>query len=527
MGAFVSFWQKEWRDGAERFRWAIVSTIAFYLAAHGYRLSHAAFAGDGLLMIYKDDAAWEVALGRIVHPLLVLLRGGLETPFLIGLLAAWWIGLSVWLMTGFLEIRRRLGVVSTSGVCVCNVILTTTNGAYLFISDYYMLALCLAVGAAILVWQGAAGQVQTGIRLRRLLLAAVCIALSVGIYQAYICVTLALLLLKWLFTAMEAPEKVALPGGRVRLRQILFMAVPFLLGGGVYYGIWKAAQRVLHIWTADGYNGMASLGDYGGTSVPALLTETLRRFAVFFVQPEVFVTYSYHGQSLSIVWLWLLRICHLAAVASLCAYVVLGGRKGDKRIRRQLVAVVCLVLFPFACNLILLLTKGMEHSLMLYAFILLYVAAIRGLEGLKVRWVSGFLLIPVLWSQIIYANQFYLKLDLYDHAAASMLTRIAVTAEQMPRYKPGQTPVAFAGIFESSPHLARLSFYDEINPLGVGKSLMPYGGTPEHYLTQVLNVPMCFTDVDAEDPAVAAMPCFPEQGSVAWVGDTLVVKLSE
>ena len=506
-------------DQTERLKWSLICTCAVYLMAHGYRLFQAAFAGDGLLMIYKDDAAWEVALGRIVHPFLVLLRGGLEVPLLIGLLSALWLGLSVFLMTELLGITSRPVVALTAGICVCNVTLTTTNGAYLFIADYYMLALFLAVCAAVLVWRCDTWW--------RIALAAVCIALSIGIYQAYICVTLGIILFKVLFEGMPGP-------GRV-----MRMAIPFAAGGGAYYIAWRLAQRVLHIWTADGYNGMAGLTDYSGVSPAGLVLETYRRFFGYFMDPEVFVTYSYHGAKLSILWVWIVRLCNVSAAAVLIWYVItlaITGKKTDPR--RTITALICLLLMPMALNIICFITKGMEHSLMIYAFVLVYVGALRaGQElgrldrripgGWLCQRLSIILMVPVLWVQLVYAHQFYLKLELMDRAAQSVLTRIAVQVEAMPGYVPGQTPVAFAGIFESSPYLASLEMFDEVNPLGVGKSIMPYGGTPERYMSNVLNIQMDFTDVDAQDSTVALMPCFPEQGSIAWVGDTIVVKLSE
>ena len=44
-----------------------------------------------------------------------------------------------------------------------------------------------------------------------------------------------------------------------------------LIAALVYFVIWKGFLAVFGIWTADTYNGLASVGDYSGISIGALL----------------------------------------------------------------------------------------------------------------------------------------------------------------------------------------------------------------------------------------------------------------
>jgi hypothetical protein len=97
----------------------------------------------------------------------------------------------------------------------------------------------------------------------------------------------------------------------------------------------------------------------------------------------------------------------------------------------------------------------------------------------------------------------------------------------MDGYEPGVTPVAFSGSFENSPYIQELYGFEDILPYGMGKTVLTYSGTEQAFLKYELNVLINQTSISAEDEEVAGMSTYPLKGSIGYVGDVLVVKLSE
>jgi hypothetical protein len=87
--------------------------------------------------------------------------------------------------------------------------------------------------------------------------------------------------------------------------------------------------------------------------------------------------------------------------------------------------------------------------------------------------------------------------------------------------------VAFSGSFENSPYIQELYGFEDILPYGMGKTSLTYIGTEQAFLKYELNVLINTTSISAEDDEVQKMPTYPLEGSVGYVGDVLVVKISD
>jgi hypothetical protein len=180
------------------------------------------------------------------------------------------------------------------------------------------------------------------------------------------------------------------------------------------------------------------------------------------------------------------------------------------------------------------MSKGMEHTLMIYAFVFMYILAIcleetAIAEKGKIAQRVGLIIciLCVVWSNVVYANQTYLKKDLQDKAMTSLMTRIVSDIEDMDGYEAGVTPVAFYGSFEASDYVQELYGFEDVLPYGMGKSTLTYVGTEQALLKYILNVPMNIVSLSDEDADIIKMPTYPTNGSIGYVGDVLVVKISD
>ncbi|MBR5969567.1 MAG: glucosyltransferase domain-containing protein [Lachnospiraceae bacterium] len=517
---------------------AFTASFAFFILVNGYRFMSPLLSGDGLLMLYQNDAAWQIALGRFAHPFIVMLRGGLTSPFLISALALFWTAAAVYLVPSYLRIRGRLSLICLSAVMVCNPALTVTSANFLHEFDCYALALFLSVASVCLIaefisqkrWLYAVGGV-------------LCLALSCSIYQAYVCVAAGLVMIRLLLAA----------AGKGDLRQILKEAALTLglaVAAAVLYVIaWKIMQSALGIWTADTYNGLSGMGDYSETGVLEVLGLTYRNVADYFFNPATFVTTTFRDFDISAVWGVLLLLCNLAVLLLTLLWLLRMNRENQTDTPKRLLQAALLILFPFGINLVCFVSKGMEHTLMIYAFALVYVLAIAlwdaqhaeavaadaertadgslcGTRGLR-RFLLPAALALLTWAQIVSANQLYFKKDLQERAAQSLMTRILVRIEETPGYVPGETAVAFTGSFEVNPYIEPLQAFEDVIVWQTGKTSLVYFGTDYAYLSYFENMSVNMTRLERDREDIAQMPCYPLDGSVAFVDGVLVVKISD
>lgn len=501
-------------------------TILFYLLANGYNFFHQMHAGDSLFMVYQNDAAWEISLGRFIQPFLVSMRGGLTPPFLISVLSMLWLSLSLYLVMDFLEIRKLPSVILTASVMTCNITILSLNATFLPYLDFYVFALFLAVFGVWLMKRETAVSFVLG---------SLSLSASLGIYQSYICVSIALMMIYFLYRMPQLQTFGA------ACKKILKYAAAFLAAAVVYYGMWKLFQAVFHIGTADSYNGLASLGDYSEISIGNAIVAAYRNVLNYFVYPEVFVTNTFRGVPMSLFWRYLLRLCNLAVVTVGLFALVRTNLKHRTSPWQRILQLMIVVLFPIGINFVCILSKGMEHSLMIYAFNFVYIMAIKITEkefldsgntaekrkgGMPWKVVLAALML-LYWSNVVYSNQAYLKKDFQESAAQSLLTRIVYKIESTEGYVPGVTPVGISGNFESSPCIAEAGPLGEIVVYGMGKTALTYPADNYAFLSYVLNMNMNLVVVNSEDEAIREMPVYPAEGSVAYVEGTLVVKVSE
>ena len=507
----------------KRYAVAAIAAAVFYFLCNGYRFFNPLLSGDALLMLYQNDAAWQIALGRVGQPFLVFLRGGIASPFLISVLAMFWIALSVVIVTDLLDLNSTGSILSAAAVMGCHISFIAANANFLPWVDFYGFALFLATGGIWLLRKERKAAKIAGI---------VALAICMSVYQAYICVAIGLMMICLLLDLLKKSDV------KRYFINALLSAGALLCGALLYLGFWKVIQKSLHIWTADSYNGLAGVGDYSDGSVFTVLGFTYANVLDYFLDPLRFITMTFREKDLSIVWTIVLRIGNIAAFGILLYLLILRNKTAKNALWQKIMQAVLLLLFPFGINFVCFMSKGMEHSLMIYAFCLVYVLLLavleqRAPEDQKQRISSGIVITVCLiialqtWSHIVYANQVWVKKQAQEEAARSLMMRIESVIEQAEGYIPGETPVAFAGSFEISPYIQAQDVFSNLQPWGTAQTALSYIGTDYAYLAYFENMKLNLTRIDAQDERVRKMPCYPLAGSVDYIDGVLVVKISD
>lgn len=523
------------KQNKEILKWSILSVIVFSLVTHGYRFSNNMYSHDSLLMIYQNDYAWQIALGRFVQPILIFFRGSLCNPWLISVCAVFWTILSVYFLVRLLNINHVAGVILSAGVLVCNMTMVVANASYLPWVDFYALACFCGIFGIWCFKQGSTSLSSSnfGKTILWYITGIFVLVCSMGIYQSYICVAIGLAMMDILASLIKKSEF------KEALRKIICYVLSLVLVALLYYVTWKCIQKVFQIWTADSYNGLAAVGDYSDTSVITTFFNTYGQVFYFLWNPDTFKSVIYRSYFLGEIWKWILRLANILIVCDILVQVVVTNIRQKTALWQRVLQIILLLIFPFGINFVSFISKGMEHTLMIFAFSLIYVLSLQlndhifvdSKPKLLVRIVLVLPFILLLWSNVVYANQVYLKKELQAEATVSLMTRVVVDIEDTEGYVAGETPVAFYGNFQTSEYVQELADFEEITPYGMGKSSVTYVGADYSMLKYQLNVNMNLIRVDATNEdmmkQIDAMPCYPEQGSINYIEDVLVVKIAD
>lgn len=321
--------------------------------AHGYRYFNSLYSHDSL-DISQSDFVWQISLGRFMHVPYVHLRGQLTSPLLIGCISLFFLGCALCIVFDLLKPTSSVLIVFSVALFVTAPALTLANASYIHESDVYMLALLLNVMG---IW--ATHRYKYGF-----LVGWIGIMLGTALYQAYMCSAIALALLLLMRDILGGTKS-----GTVIKSAVRDMAV--VLCGLVAYAVSnKIVQTVTGISSSDGYNGIASVGDYSGISIPKLLLDTFLYPFHFFSRPD-----TAHRS-----WVFAAHILLALVVIALLIYSI--GKK-QLTVPNQGLLTLVLLFFPLGINAVYFISKGMAHDLMRFSYVFSYLIVVVLFESVQ------------------------------------------------------------------------------------------------------------------------------------------------
>lgn len=500
---------------------ALLFTFIIGLIGHGYAFFNGLFSHDSL-KVYTDENEniWNISLGRFLQEPYCKCRGALAAPWLVGLMSLLWIAVAAYFIIKLLKIKTAAMQLVTCGILVVNLTTISINATYMYYIDIFMFALLMAVLAVFVV-----ERVRFGI-----FWGAILICISMGLYQSFFAVAVTL------FIMLSIDHIVS----GYSTKRVISLGVQeicsLLLGGLLYMGVLKIVLKYAHVNLSNGYNGIANVvsGTITVDSIPDLIVSTYTYYFDFLFKPN-----GYGGMGIVIINI----ICGILLVGKFI-HLVYKNKVGKVNIA---LGAVLLFLIPFAINLIYFISQGMEHMLMVYSWFLIYPFTLALIERqsdekiwgkyeVLLKGVSCLLAGIMVLNAVIYANGAYLKKTLEEKSTLSVATRVLERIETTDGYMAGETPVAFVGnINDSVLSVAREGFERYTDSYSIGMTYnygITYGiGMAEKYFSVQLGNPINWVNdeiigVLSQSDEVITMPCFPEVGSVKFVGDVLVVKFS-
>ena len=477
---------------------------------------------DGLSSMYFDQNM--ITSGRWFLTIACGISSYFTLPWLIGLLALFYLALTAVALTELLELRNSLLIVLVSGLLVAFPAIASTF-AYVFTMDGYMMALLLAVLSVLLTAKYRLGFIWGG----------VCLAFSMGIYQAYLPFAILLCIYQVAIAMIE----------KKGFQEKILTSLKYLYMGGIGVGLYFVLLQILlkiQGKELDTYQGINSIGgaaaSEAGRGILQNLVDMWKDFFIFTLKGNVFFNNIF-----SLGGMLLLVLC-----CAVTLVVLMVKRKWWKNPGFFVIMILLAVGVPIASNIIMLVSPTLTyHLLMRYQWVLLlilliafcnkYVKEWQTKEGVALQSLGGF----AEWAVVSGAFVLLFNYAVTDHIGYSNLqkryektyaycVRLLDRIEQAEGYYQG-IPIAMVGIVGYT-EFPDTDITVEVTGgmIGVsGDTLLYTADNYQAFMKNYLGATLNFLDVETVgeiyfDPEYIAMDTFPAENSVKVVDGILYVK---
>jgi len=442
-------------------------------------------------------------LGDLVKNLL----GGYNISWIKGLLFMLLLAVSAGFIVSALEIRSKKSAVLV-GMAFITFPTVTATMFYPYTTSYYGIAILLSVLAAWILPRHKLG----------IVFSAMFSAMALGIYQAYLPMTVSLLVLMLLRQTLQGKE----PVSRLFLRGVYYCAA-IALGLILYYAILKLSLAIEGV-SLNTYQGIDNMGKLNPAQIPGLVLEAFLSF---------FTLASTDYCSLS--QIRLLQIAYLVVLILSAVMILFVLLTKVRSLRHGLFCLFLCAVFPVAVNLIVIMCPDSRiYTLMVYSFVFVLTMPLVILEAMdrnsvhKVlsRIATVFLITAILANSYL-ANVNYTALYFGNRQAENFFSGL-VTQVRMTEGFDSDLKWAFLGKVDD-PLLTNP--WDDVllyeGNTSVYKLTTDYSWASwiKHYVGYT--VPTAGTktlEALQANPDVQAMPCWPDDGSIRIMDDVIVIK---
>lgn len=332
-------------------------TLVFMALLHGYRYVSLGFSHDSLAFAWQPDLKWQISLGRYMQPFYWwIVRGRIAVPFVVGVLSYGYMVGAVYGVASLFEVKAKTTLFLLAGLMCGSTALVALNATYVHTADVYMLALLLNVAAA---WLCLCGKR----RVWDILAAVALLTASAGLYQAYLQVFTALVMVWALLRLLEADTRAVSDAAARCAQSVLALALAMAL---FFVGL-RVVQTVTGIKADAGSNSVGSLKALSGAELTGLVKTTwwmpLRQLGR--IQGRVAL---------------LVRTLTIAVLLAGAAAVFFAARRRRISAWQALGAAALALLLPFGVNWVCLFCGGNVHELMMYAYIVPLLGALAANE---------------------------------------------------------------------------------------------------------------------------------------------------
>ena len=384
-----------------------ISALLMGLVAHLYKITNWLPNWDSL--VFRYDAQNMIGLGRWFLPVVCAPSSFYDLPFIAGFLAILFYALGAVCVCKMFDVQKKI-TAALIGALVATFPPVASALMYNYVADGYAIAFFISCIAAMVLAQD-----KPKIRV-----AAILIALSAGIYQAFITVTILLLLLHLITELLYKNSD---------FKTLVLKCVKYLIAGVLGMVLYYLVLTVLiKITKADllDYQGFGSATSMGGSDLRAALYTIKQSFlGYFFDFSDGWTLFSV----LNIILLVLTVVLYLT-----------DAIRSKIGLLKTLLLCVLAVLLPVSASVLSFLNSSIDyHNLMKMGFFVFYLFLILQYEKTDFAkekyntakcWTILVLTVVLIFNQVIIANISYHKLNMAYEKSYGTLIRIADRIEQ-------------------------------------------------------------------------------------------------
>lgn len=331
---------------------AFWSAVIFGLLVHLYKFTNLLPNHDSLYNFFSSQNM--VASGRWFLSIACGLSSEFDLPWVNGMLSLFFMGITAAILAEVFGMKSPVLILLSSGLLVSFPAITATM-FYEFTADGYMLAMALA---ALSVCMTRMEYIEKQYW-KHHLLAAVCICLACGIYQAYVSFAFVMAVCYFMTELLENKRE-----EKQYWKWIATQVIVYIAALASYYLIWKVCLRIQGV-TASSYLGINEVGVMGGSQMLTAVLNVIRFFIRFFLEWNI-LDYGVTVYSV-------LNILFLVTFALGLVTAVVKSRCHKRKIH-LLLLLICLVSLPFGCYIWMLASPGVSYrTIMLQSIVLLYI----------------------------------------------------------------------------------------------------------------------------------------------------------
>lgn len=497
----------------EEYRAKQVWLCAFFvgLLAHMYALTNKLLISDEVVCLFGGGG--NVTFGRWLYFVILYLVdkifGNYSMPWLYGVTSMMLLAIVCVVVCVIFEIKSRIGQFFVVNFIMCTPVIVETL-AFMFLSPFYSISILLGTCA---VWVANKTEDISKKTFLRMGISIGLIAASMGIYQAYIGFIVGLMILRLMYecTLPTYNHKDIFYHGLADIIDIL--------GGGIVYLVCGKIMLWLTRTDMADYKGIAEVGKRG---IDFYLTNIVSAYKLFF---SMFVE-DFYGLTPSIWFRISLGIgCVVAVVFTIWSI---------RDVRKKILYIMCVCMLPLVINIMFVICdKEYIYTLMLLSHVVvLLVPCIFIVSRNDIcRWgiIKNILIVCMLIqvaNYVVVDNECYLALQLNYNQGYAYCNTLISRIQSTPGYRDDMS-VVIVGSMPENKTIPHMEEFDNISNLEwIGKH------TGWYMQPQFMKYYLGFAPNWIEDPApfeaqnvVNQMNVYPDDGSIAIVDDTVVVKM--
>ena len=482
------------------------------LIAHLYKITSWLPNWDSL--VFRYDSQNMLGLGRWFLPVVCSFSSFYDLPFLNGMTAIVFHALGAVCICKILNVQKKITAFLT-GALIVSFPTVISVMMYNYVADGYSIAFFLSALAALLMTN----------EKPRYILSSVLIALSTGIYQAYITVTIMLVLLKLIDEVIYHN----VTSGAV-LKKSVYMLLTGISGVALYGIILKT---LLGIFSAE-------LLEYQGINSSASLSE-IDLMASLYVIKETFIKCFFDLSGGINVYVALNVFVFCFTIVYYAKYIL--KNKLYKDAAKILMLVFLCVMLVFGAGALAFINAGIDyHNLMLMGYSVFYLFFLmlyeRGNDNSELQtsikcWVVFVTTVIIILNQIVISNVSYHKAQMAYEKSYGVLIRIADRIEQTPETEKCDRILVMGALDNSDKYSVNLT--PDITGITDGYIIRADDETvAQSVLCSTIN-DYCeknYSFVSGEEKKricqredVKAMGKWPSKDCISVIDDTIVIKL--